>query len=242
MILYGRNSVAERLKADPHSVKEIFLQNNFSDPAIEKIIEKNSIPLRRMGPEKMAGIKNADNLQGIIARVPDFKYADMDELLRSAPAKGMTFIFLDSVYDPHNLGSIIRTAACFGGFAVVIPKHRACEVTEAALHVASGGENYVPVAMPPNISVAIIKAKEAGYWIAGAVTGAGGQDLDKVPLSFPLGVVLGSEGEGIRYGVEKHLDIKARIPMKGAALSFNVAIACALFCYEIVRQRPGCPQ
>ncbi|MCX5715351.1 MAG: 23S rRNA (guanosine(2251)-2'-O)-methyltransferase RlmB [Candidatus Omnitrophica bacterium] len=237
MILYGRNSVAERLKADPASIKKIFLQNNFNDPAIEQSAQKNSVPLERLPPEKLMKIKDADNLQGIIAQAADFQYGDLDELLRIDAAKKTTFIFLDSVYDPHNLGSIIRTAACLGGFAIVIPKHKACEVTEAVLHVASGGENYVPVVKAVNLSTAIIKAKEAGYWIAGAVVGPGGENLDRAELAFPLGIVLGSEGEGIRYGVEKHLDMKVRIPMEGAALSFNVTIACAMFCYEIAKRK-----
>ena len=149
----------------------------------------------------------------------------------------ITLIFLDRVYDPQNLGSIIRTAACFGGFAVVIPKHKACQVTETVLHVAQGGENHVPVVMVTNISKAIEEAKESGYWIVGAVTSDDAQDIDKVSLSFPVGFVLGSEGEGVRYGVQKHIDLKARIPMRGESLSFNVTVACAIFCYQIIRDK-----
>jgi len=151
--------------------------------------------------------------------------------------KKPTLIFLDRLNDPQNLGVIIRTAACFGRFAVVIPKFNACEVTEAVLHVASGGENFVPVSMVSNISSAVLKAKKSEYWIMGAVLSEDAQDIDKVSMPFPLGLVMGSEGEGIRYGIDKQLDIKVRIPMKGAPLSFNVAMACAIFCHEIAKQR-----
>ena len=91
--------------------------------------------------------------------------------------------------------------------------------------------------MVTNISNAIDKAKKAGYWIVGAVVGDDALNLDEDSLPFPLGLVLGSEGSGIRYGIEKHLDMKVKIPMEGAQLSFNVNMACAIFCHEIYRQR-----
>ena len=103
--------------------------------------------------------------------------------------------------------------------------------------MASGGENYIPVSMVTNLSSAIISAKESGYWIAGAVMSDDAKDINTIPFPSPLGIVMGSEGEGVRYGIDKHLDIKARIPMKGAQLSFNVAMACAIMCYEITKQR-----
>ena len=144
-------------------------------------------------------------------------------------------LFLDNLNDPQNLGSILRTTACLGGFAVVLPRHDSVEVTEAVLRVAQGGENYAPVAKVANLSVAIEKAKKAGYWIAGAVT-EGGEDITKAKLNFPLGIVIGSEGKGIRQGLIGHLDMKLTLPMRGAGLSFNAAVAAALFCYEIIRQ------
>jgi 23S rRNA (guanosine2251-2'-O)-methyltransferase len=143
---------------------------------------------------------------------------------------------MDNLNDPQNLGSILRTSACLGGFSVVLPRHDSVEVTEAALRVAQGGENYVPVAKAVNLALAIEKAKKAGYWIAGAVLEAG-EDLKKSKLNFPLGIVIGSEGKGIRPGLMKILDIRLSLPMGGAKLSFNAAVAAALFCYEVARQR-----
>ncbi|MCK4462978.1 MAG: RNA methyltransferase, partial [Candidatus Omnitrophica bacterium] len=133
--------------------------------------------------------------------------------------------------------AIIRTLACFGGFAIVIPQFNACGVTEAVLHVASGGENYISVSVVPNLSNAIMQIKKCGCWIVGAEASSDASSMDATSFPFPLGLVLGSEGEGIRYGIQKHLDLKVRIPMKGAGLSFNVGIACAIFCYEISKQK-----
>jgi 23S rRNA (guanosine2251-2'-O)-methyltransferase len=239
MLLYGKNSVLERLKANPKSIKKVFLQDNLDSPYIEKLIKSNHIALERLFSAELFKIKRAENLQGIIAEVENFKYETFNNLLNQPNSKpqSSTLIFLDRVYDPQNLGAIIRTAACFGGFAVIIPKFKACEVTEATLHVASGGENYIPVSMVSNLSNAIIAAKKRGYWIVGAEARSEAENITEVSLPFPLGIVLGSEGEGIRYGVQKHLDKKVRIPMRGAELSLNVTMACAIICYEISKQK-----
>ena len=233
MFLYGKNSVKERLSVNPKSIRNIFLKNSFSQPEIEKLIALNHIPTERLAD--LSRIKEGQNLQGIIAKIDNFEYIAFDEII--SPSNPLTIIFLDRIYDPQNLGAIIRTVACFGQFAIVIPKFEACEVTETVLHIASGGENYVPVAMVTNLSQSIAIAKEYEYWIVGAMVDSDAQDINKVSLPFPLGLVLGSEGKGIRHGLQKHLDLKVYIPMSGAKISFNVTIACAIFSYEIDKQR-----
>ena len=226
----------ERLKTNPKSIKKMFLQENFKAPYISDIIKATNIPLKRVSEKELRKIKHADRLQGIVAEVENFKYTSFDELLQNPPDKNLSFIFVDSINDPHNLGSIIRTAACFGGFSVVIPKYSSCEVNDTVVHVASGGENFVPVSMVNNMSTALIKTKKAGYWAVGTVVEEG-EDINNVSLPFPLCLVLGSEGKGIRHGVKKQLDMKVSLPMRGVELSFNVAMACAIFCHEISRQR-----
>ena len=235
MFLYGKNSVFERLKANPRSIKKIFLEENFSAPHIEELIKSAKIIAKRVPKKELLRIKHADSLQGIVASVEVFKYVGLEDLLNRPKDEQLSLIFLDRVFDPQNLGAIIRTTACFGKFAVVIPKHKACEVTEAVLHVASGGENYTPVAMVSNLTNALLTIKEKGWWVVGAVT-KGGEDISSVNLPFPLCFVLGSEGKGIRYGIDKHLDVKTHIPMQGASLSFNVATSCAIFCHQIKKQ------
>lgn len=237
IFLYGRNSVLERLKARPESIKKIFLQDDFAGAEIERLIKEKGIPAVYVPAEKLSRIKQVKDLQGIAAETERYNYVSYYELFNQPKECLPTLIFLDRINDPQNLGSIIRTAACLGNFAVIIPRHNACEVTETVLHVASGGENYVPVSIVPNITQAVIAAKKQGFWIAGAVLDETAADLPQVSLPFPLGLILGAESGGIRSGVERRLDLKARIPMRGAGLSFNVAVAGAIFCYEIVRQR-----
>ena len=237
MFLYGKNSIFERLKNYPESIEKIYFQDSFDSPHIEKLIKKSRVASEHLSLRALQRIKRADNLGGIVAKVRKFAYADISDLLSAAGNNQLSLIFLDRIFDPQNLGAIMRSAACLGKFAVIVPKHRACEVTDTVLHIAQGAENYISVAMATNLTNIILEAKENGIWIAGAVT-SGGEDLTKAKLPFPLALVLGSEGKGIRYGVDKHLDIKLNIPMSGTALSFNVSAACSVFCYEITRQRP----
>lgn len=231
MYLYGKNSVLERLRARPQTIRKIFLQDNFDAQNILELIRKRNISISRVSEKEMFRIKRADRLQGIVAEVDNFIYAPFDELLD----KKSHLLLLDNINDPQNLGSIMRIAACFGSFAIVIPKHNSCEINETVLHVALGGENTVPAAMVSNLSNALIEAKKSGYWAVGAVV-EGGEDLSKAKLPFPLCLLLGSEGKGIRQGLQSHIDLKVSIPMFGASLSLNVAMASAVFCYEIMRQ------
>jgi 23S rRNA (guanosine2251-2'-O)-methyltransferase len=239
MYLYGRISVGERLRANPSTIRKLFLQERVSLDDIEKGTKAHGIPLERVSSHELSRIKPAKDLQGVVAQVERYRYAPYDRLLEEAEGQKRSLIYLDRIHDPHNLGAIIRTAACFGQFGVVIPQFNACGVTEAVLHVASGGENHIPVAMVPNLVAALLKAKAKGLWIMGAEWHEEAVDIEGASFSFPLGLVLGSEGEGIRYGIQKHLDVKVRIPMRGAALSLNVSVASAILCYEIAKQRRG---
>ncbi|MBI4827016.1 MAG: 23S rRNA (guanosine(2251)-2'-O)-methyltransferase RlmB [Nitrospirae bacterium] len=236
MYLYGKNSVLERLRYNPSSIKRIYLQDNFRSKDIIDAIAAGQIPVSRVSEKELLRIKNADRIQGIVAEAEKFRYIEFKELLRPRNGKTLSLVFLDNLSDPHNLGSIIRIAACFDGFAIVIPERNSCDINETVLHVASGGENYVPVSMIGNMSQALTEAKEAGYWAVGTVV-EDGADINKVSLPFPLCLVLGSEGKGIRHGIDKHLDMKVTLPMKGAQLSFNVAMSYAIFAHEIAKQR-----
>ncbi|MDP3787277.1 MAG: 23S rRNA (guanosine(2251)-2'-O)-methyltransferase RlmB [Candidatus Omnitrophota bacterium] len=236
MLLFGRNSVLERLKANPKTVKNILVQEGFNDTVIMDIIRSRKIPFKHVSEKELLKLKHTERLHGIVAEVGEFKYLSFDQLQDKFNEKRLSFILLDGVTDPQNLGAIIRITACFGGFAVVIPERDSCEVNETVLNIASGGENYVPVCRVNNLSNALIHAKKSGYWIAGTVVEAG-DDLNKISFPFPLCLVLGSEGKGIHHGVQKQLELRVTLPMRGAALSFNVAMASAIFCYEITRQK-----
>lgn len=236
MFLYGKNAVIERLRVNPKSVRHVILQEGIANDKVLDLINQNSVPFDWLTEKKFMQLRRADRVQGVIAEIDKFNYLGFKDLLAKAKEEGSTIIFLDRLNDPQNLGVIIRSLACFGKFALVIPEHESCEVNETVLHVASGGENYVSISMVGNMSQALLKAKEDGFWAAGTVVGEG-QDLTKTEFPFPLCLVMGSEGHGIRHGIRKHLDLEITLPMQGASLSFNVAIATSIFCYEIARQR-----
>ncbi len=237
MKLYGKNPVAERLKTNPQSIKKIFLQEGFGDTAyFRKKAKKWSIPVLTIPRSKMLKIARSINTQGVLVEIEDFSYTPFEDILSTALKKRHTIVFLDRVNDPQNLGAMIRSLACLGVFAIVIPTHESVDVTEAVLRVASGGDNYVPVAKVNNLRSAIVQAKQAGFWIAGAVT-EGGEDLRESTLPFPLSLVVGSERKGIRDVIKKELDVQLTLPMRQARLSFNVAHATTIFCYEIKKQK-----
>ena len=235
MRLYGKRPVIERLRAAPQSVRALVLQQETEAAEIVKTAKAAGIAFLSKSKAEFARLAPDAHTQGVLAEVEEFRYAEIEDLL-SLPEPRPTLILLDRVTDPQNLGAILRTLACFGRFAAVLPKHDSAEVTETVLRVACGGENYVPVARVTNLVQASEKAKKAGYWIAGAAA-SGGSPLHAADWPEPLAVVLGSEGGGIRPGLEKHLELTLTLPMPGAPLSFNVATAAALIAYEITRRR-----
>ncbi len=230
MFLYGKNSVYARLQRNPQTIKRVFLKKDFSHPSIEGLLVSHRIRVFNLNLSVIKRIGSDKNLQGIVAEVEDFKHSSLEELLKG---RGMTLLFLDRIFDPQNLGAIIRVSACFGGVGIVIPKYKSCPITETVLHIAQGGENYVPIALVSNLVNAILEAKREGFWIVGAVVLPQAKRIDDFSFSFPLGLVLGSEAKGIRYGIEKYLDEKLYIPMAQEGLSLNVVGACTIFLYEI---------
>ena len=236
MYLYGRNSVMERIKVHPESVRRVSLREGLSLPDLENLIKQKKIQCERLPSASLDNMRPQKDLQGVVARVDLYRYSDPKELIAQAIRENRTLVFLDRVSDPHNLGVIIRLSACFGKFSLVIPSREACQVNETVLHVASGGENYVPIASVNNLVPVLDKARDAGFWVAGAVVDDDAEDITKLSFPFPLALVLGSEGSGIRRGLQKRLDIRARIPMPGVPLSLNVNIACAIFLHEISKQ------
>ncbi|MCL5408698.1 MAG: 23S rRNA (guanosine(2251)-2'-O)-methyltransferase RlmB [Candidatus Omnitrophica bacterium] len=236
MFLYGRNSIVERVKRNPQTIKKIFLQKDFNDGLLLKEIKNINVPIIYKDISHLQFKKFSNRAYKIAAEVSNFQYASFKDIINTPDDKKPVLIFLDNITDPQNLGSIIRTSGCFGNFGIVIPKQRACEINETVLAVAEGGENHVPVCMVTNLTYSIIEAKKHGYWIMGAVMDKG-TSIFKTSFLFPLSVVLGSENRGIHPGMLKHIDLKVSIPMSEASLSFNVAIAASIFCYEASRQK-----
>ncbi|MFH1458804.1 MAG: RNA methyltransferase [Candidatus Omnitrophota bacterium] len=237
MLLYGKKSIRERLRQNPGSIQKIFLQDNSNFEDLEKIIKLKKIPYEYISVRQIEQMKRAKNIQGIIARVNDFKYTEYDLLLDKALKNRTTLVFLDRINDPQNLGLIIRSLACFGNFSIILPEKEACSVTEAVMHVAQGGENHVLVSKASDLLAAIKIAGQKGYFIIGGVVDFKAKEISKAKLKFPLALVLGAETTGISSEIQKILNLQVFIPMQGAKLSLNVSMAATVFAYEIITQR-----
>ncbi|MBF0620206.1 MAG: RNA methyltransferase [Candidatus Omnitrophica bacterium] len=237
MKIYGKNPVLERLKANPKSIRKIFVE--FGNPEHSYVAQKarqHNIPIVAVPCSKMHKLSRDLNTQGLLIEVDPFDYIDYDDLLDLVIAENVTLLFLDGLTDPQNLGSIIRSLGCLGGFAIVLPTHDSVHVTDAVLRVACGGDNYVRIAKVNNLNNAIEKAKSKEIWIAGSVV-KDGEDICKAKLPFPLGIVVGSEQKGIREITISRIDVKLTIPMAQVRMSLNAAHASTIFCYEAFKQK-----
>ena len=230
--LYGKNSIRERLQTNPETILKLFVKDTFKDFNILNLAQQVKIVYQQMSPKDLEKLKPNAHTQGIVAQIKPFAYTSLNNILSKSPLP--TLLFLDKLNDPHNLGAIMRVVACMGGFAICVSKHQSCEVTDAVVHVASGGENYVPLIQVSNLINTFKAIKKEGYWVAGTVV-KGGTVLGKDSLPKPLAVVFGSEGEGLGPAIQKHLDMKITILMQGAPLSLNVGMATAMVCYEVNR-------
>lgn len=237
MKIYGKNPVLERIKSNPKSVRHIYVQAGHPEHSyIALKAKKYGLPVTVVDQRRMLKLGRSLNTQGLLLEVEDFGYSDYDDCLETAAAEKITFLFVDGLNDPQNLGAIIRSVACLGGFVIVLPTHDSVHVTDSVMRVACGGENYVRVCKVNNLNNAIQKAKEKGFWIAGSVV-KGGKDLRQVKFPFPLGIVVGGEDKGIREVVQQRLDVKITIPMAHQRMSLNAAHATSIICYETTRQK-----
>ena len=227
MKIYGKNPVLERLKANPKSVKVIFIQSGNSEHSyIASKAKKYGIPISVIEARKMMKLGRSQNTQGLLMEVEDFMYTNYEDVLDEAAEGATSFVLVDGLTDPQNLGAIIRSLGCLGGFTLVLPTHDAVHVTDAVLRVACGGDNYVRVCKVNNLNQAIQKAKSRGIWIAGSVVkdGLEVKDIKTVKLPFPLALVVGSEEQGIRDVTLQKLDIKLSIPMAHPRMALNAAV------------------
>ena len=187
--------------------------------------------------ERLEQLSETGKHQGVIAHAAAYAYAEVEDILKLAEEKGEPpFVFLlDNIEDPHNLGAIIRTANLAGAHGVIIPKRRAAGLTAVVAKTSAGALNYTPVAKVTNLATTIDELKEKGLWFVCAdMSGTTMYDLN---LKGPIGLVIGSEGEGVGRLVKERCDYIASIPMKGNIDSLNASVAAGVLAYEIVRQR-----
>ena len=235
----GRNAVLEALRAGK-TVDKLYVLDGCQDGPVRTIIRearKHDTILNFVSKERLDQLSETGKHQGVIAQTAVYAYAQVEELLERARKKGEApfLIFLDGIEDPHNLGAIIRTANLAGAHGVIIPKRRAVGLTAVVAKASAGAVNYTPVAKVTNLSAAIEDLKKEGMWFVCA--DMGGTPMYDLKLTGPIGVVIGSEGEGVSRLVREHCDMTAAIPMKGDIDSLNASVACGVLAYEIVRQR-----
>ena len=238
-IIYGLNPVMEALRGS-RQIYELFLAGSSSDKRMEKLLKlaaERKVPVRQREKADLTRLCGIDHHQGVALRVEPFPYADLDDILADLKGSGDGLILvLDSVQDPHNLGALIRSAACAGAHAVVIPRDRAAGVTAAAEKASAGASETIPVAQVTNISKALEDLKSAGFWIFGA-DGSARRNLYQQDLTGPVALVIGGEGGGIRPLVRKGCDEVVSIPMQGGVNSLNASVAGGILLFEVVRQR-----
>lgn len=242
--VYGRNPVLALLRQGGRRADEVAVLAGGAGPLTEVVAlaRRAGVKVSYRTRDQLTAMAGSANHQGVVARVASAEYTDVDSLIAIPPALGKPALFLalDQVQDPRNLGAILRAADAFGVHGVVVPKHHAVGLTEAAARTAMGAAESVKVARETNLVAALERMKEAGIWVFGAAI-SGGVAPWSVDLTGPACLVLGGEGEGLRPLVARACDHRLTVPMTGRVGSLNVAAAAAVLCYEVVRQRARAP-
>ncbi len=239
LTIEGRNAVLEAFRAGK-TIDKLYVLKGCQDGPVNSILRearKQDTIVNYVTKERLEQLSETGKHQGVIAHAAAYAYAEVEDILKLAEEKGEPpFVFLlDNIEDPHNLGAIIRTANLAGAHGVIIPKRRAAGLTAVVAKTSAGALNYTPVAKVTNLATTIDELKEKGLWFVCAdMSGTTMYDLN---LKGPIGLVIGSEGEGVGRLVKERCDYIASIPMKGNIDSLNASVAAGVLAYEIVRQR-----
>ena len=236
----GRNSVLELLESEK-DINKIFITKGEKHGSINKIIaiaKEKRIIIVEKDKRQMDQIAQTENYQGVIAIVPPFEYCEIEDILQEAKKREEDpfILILDGIEDPHNLGSIIRTAETAGVHGIIIPKRRAAAVNSTVNKVSCGATEYMKIARVTNITDAITKLKENGLWICGTAVDAKNYYYNQ-DLTGPIGIVIGNEGKGMSEKVKNNCDFLVKIPMKGKVESLNASVSTGIIIYECVKQK-----
>ena len=236
----GRNAVLELLESGK-DINKIFVEKGEKHGSIHKIIaiaKERRIIIVEKEKRQMQEMAQNQNYQGVIAIVPPFEYCEIEDILEDAENKNEDpfVLILDGIEDPHNLGSIIRTAETAGVHGIIIPKRRAAAVNSTVAKTSAGAVEYMKIARVTNISDAIDKLKRAGLWICGTDISTEKYYYNQ-DLTGPIGIVIGNEGNGMSEKVRKNCDFLVKIPMKGKVTSLNASVSTGIVVYEAVKQR-----
>ncbi len=238
MIIYGKNAILESLRANK-AIYKIFILDRYADKSgeIEIFAKRKNIKLQYCSRDELSRICGDEHHQGFVAECEDFSYCELEDILNFAQSKGEQpfVVILDGIEDPHNLGSIIRVCECAGVHGIIIPKHSACPINSTVAKTSAGALSNMRVCKVTNIAQTIDKLKSFGLWIYAVELG--GQNIYQQNLTGALGLVIGSEGDGIGQLIKKKCDGIITMPMKGNINSLNASVACGVAVFEAVRQR-----
>ncbi|RUM88290.1 MAG: 23S rRNA (guanosine(2251)-2'-O)-methyltransferase RlmB [Thermodesulfatator sp.] len=239
-LVWGINPVLELLRSRPEKIEEIWIAAQGLRGRRARVLEmarKLEVPVRvvrRFTPPK---VPREAQTQGVVAYIREFSYLDLESLLeRLGSEKDPVVLLLDELTDPQNVGSLLRSAEALGAQGVVLLRHRACGVTPTVIKASAGAVFHLAVARVTNLRQAISRLQEEGFRILGLAAEAP-RALFEADLSGPVGLVVGSEGQGLRRGVRQACDELLAIPLAGRVESLNAAVAGAIALYEVFRQR-----
>jgi 23S rRNA (guanosine2251-2'-O)-methyltransferase len=238
-IIGGKNPVLEALRAE-RDVNKIWIAEGVQKKGITELLElaKERGVLVQFVPKKKIDSLTDSNHQGIAAAVAAYNYAELDDLFKVAAnrTEDPFFLILDELEDPHNLGSIMRTADAIGVHGLIIPKRRAVGLTAVVAKSSTGAIEHVPVVRVNNLSQTVDELKKRGVWIAGT-DAKESVDYRQMDAKLPLAVIIGSEGKGMSRILRDKCDFLYQLPMTGHVTSLNASVAASLLMYEVYRKR-----
>ncbi len=238
-MIIGKNPVMEALSSG-RSVNKVFAAEHLHPKTFNQLkrLAKEAGTIVQRVPKSKLDSMSKGNHQGIVAYVASYEYGTMDDLFARADERKEApfFVILDELEDPHNLGSILRTADATGVHGVIIPKRRSVGLTATVAKTAAGALEHIPVVRVTNIANTIDELKEKNVWVIGT-EGEADEDYRALDGTLPLAVVIGNEGKGISRLVREKCDWTVRIPMHGKVSSLNASVACGLLLYEVYRKR-----
>jgi len=240
--LTGIHAVKEALEAR-RPIDRIAIAKGRQDTRVEEIVQlarKHGVPVRFEDRGQIDRLANSQDHQGVVALAAARAAATLEDILAHANGAGHgqsgLIVLLDGVEDPHNLGAIIRTALAAGAHGVVIPERRAAGLTDTVARASAGALAHLPVAKVTNLVRTMEELKEAGYWLVG-LDEQGEENYTEVDYTSPVGIVLGSEGQGLHELTRKRCDFVVSLPTTGPVKSLNVSVAAGVALFEALRQR-----
>ncbi|RXZ82730.1 23S rRNA (guanosine(2251)-2'-O)-methyltransferase RlmB [Paenibacillaceae bacterium] len=240
--IVGKHPVLEALRSG-REINKIWIAETAQKSVTAPIIieaKKLGIVVQNADKRKLDQMAAGVQHQGVVAQVAAYRYAEVEDMIALARSKGEEpfLLLLDEIEDPHNLGSILRTAECTGVHGVILPKRRSASLTATVSKTSAGAMEHVLVARVTNLAQLIEQLKTEGIWIAGADVGTA-QDVYSADFNMPLGIVIGNESKGMGRLIKEKCDFLIKLPMLGKLNSLNASVAAGVLMYEVVRQRAG---